>query len=129
MKKKFSGAVAAAVLGIGMGSPGLIRAEPVGAFGTPAPIKTLDEDANALAASQARSDRTDLDMMNHIRREIALDRSLSIDAHSVKVIVQKRKVMLIGLVDSETEKLNVESKAVEAAGSTNVSSQLDVKMN
>ncbi len=122
----------AAILCAGMGFPGLLHAEPVGAFAAPdnAPLQTpLNQGADTFTVSGNQSDSTDKNMTERIHQAIVWDRSLSLDAHNVKVVVKDRKVVLIGRVDSENEKLIVESKAVQVAGSANVSAQLDVKMN
>jgi len=54
------------------------------------------------------------------------DKSLSTNAHNVKVIAQNGMVTLKGPVDSEQEKQAVEEKATRIAGADKVTSELQV---
>jgi len=65
--------------------------------------------------------------MKKIRRAVVEDKSLSTYAHNVKIIAQNGKVTLKGPVRSEEEKQNIEQKATEIAGASNVTNQLTVK--
>ena len=65
-------------------------------------------------------------MTKEIRRALLKDKSLSTNAHNVKVISQNGMVMLKGPVNSDTEKQAVEAKAAEIAGADKVSSELQV---
>ncbi len=80
-------------------------------------------------ADQATNTKTDRDLMKKIRQSIMSDKSLSTDAHNIKVIAQNGKVTLKGPVRSDDEKNTVESKAVEVAGAGNVTDELTVKGN
>jgi hyperosmotically inducible protein len=77
-------------------------------------------------ADQAKNSKSDIQLMKEIRRAIVKDKSLSTNAHNVKVIASGGKVTLKGPVKSEDEKTAVEQKAVEVAGSGNVTNQLTV---
>ena len=55
------------------------------------------------------------------------DKSLSTNAHNVKVIAQDGMVTLKGPVNSESEKQAVESKATEIAGTDKVTSEIQVR--
>ena len=65
--------------------------------------------------------------MKKIRSAIVSDKSLSTYAHNVKVISQHGQVTLKGPVHSDDERKSIEAKAVEVAGSGNVTNQLSVK--
>jgi hyperosmotically inducible protein len=78
-------------------------------------------------ADQAKNNAGDRETMRNIRRAIVNDKSLSTYAHNVKIIADNGKVTLKGPVRSEEEKRAVESKAVEVAGSGNVTNKLTVK--
>ena len=54
------------------------------------------------------------------------DKSLSTNAHNVKIIAQGGTVTLKGPVRSEEEKQSVEQKAAEIAGKDNVKSEIQV---
>jgi osmotically-inducible protein OsmY len=67
--------------------------------------------------------------MQKIRKAIVADRSLSTDAHNVKVISRDGVVTLRGPVRSESEKSAVEAKAADVVGASNVKNELTVKTN
>ena len=77
------------------------------------------------AGSQSNA-RSDVDISRQIRRAIVADKSLSTNAHNVKVITQHGKVTLRGPVQSEDEKKTVESKAADVAGASNVTSRISI---
>ena len=78
-------------------------------------------------ADKAKDNASDREIMKKIRSAIVSDKSLSTYAHNVKVISQHGKVTLKGPVHSDDESKNIEAKAVEVAGSGNVTNQLSVK--
>jgi hyperosmotically inducible protein len=55
------------------------------------------------------------------------DKSLSTNAHNVKIVTQNGQVTLKGPVRSEDEKKAIEAKAAEVAGDGKVSSELNIK--
>ena len=65
--------------------------------------------------------------MQKIRKAIIADKSLSTYGHNVKVISEHGKVTLKGPVHTEEERKNLEAKAVEVAGSGNVTNQIEIK--
>jgi osmotically-inducible protein OsmY len=78
-------------------------------------------------ADNAKNNAADRDLMQKIRKSIMDDKTLSTNAHNVKVIAQNGKVTLKGPVASEEEKQSVEQKATEVAGAGNVTNQITVK--
>jgi hyperosmotically inducible protein len=54
------------------------------------------------------------------------DKSLSSNAHNVKVIAQNGAVTLKGPVNSEQEKQTVEAKAAQIVGADKVNSEIQV---
>jgi osmotically-inducible protein OsmY len=105
----------------------------LGQDATPAPApdntKTNERDRNAsqATADQQKENRSDRDITRDIRRAIMQDKSLSTDAHNVKIVSQNGMVTLKGPVSSEEEKSTIEAKATEVAGKENVTSQIEVK--
>ena len=79
------------------------------------------------SADQAKENKSDREIMRDIRKAIVSDKSLSTYAHNVKVIAQHGKVTLKGPVHTDAERQSIEAKAVEVAGSGNVTNQLSVK--
>lgn len=91
-------------------------------------VNERDRAANETTADQQKNNRTDLDLTTNIRKSIMDDKSLSTDAHNVKVISQNGMVTLKGPVKSGDEKKAVFSKAVAVAGSADkVVDQMSVK--
>ena len=71
----------------------------------------------------------DLATTKRIRQAIMADKSLSLDAHNVKVITANGHVTLRGPVKTEDEKRIVCALAVEVATAENVENKLEVKIN
>jgi hyperosmotically inducible periplasmic protein len=90
-------------------------------------LNQRDRNTNEPTADQQKDNRPDRDVTQQIRRAIAKDKSLSTDAHNVKVITQNGQVTLKGPVRSENEKRALEAKAAEIAGPDRVTSELDIK--
>jgi osmotically-inducible protein OsmY len=79
--------------------------------------KTADKQSNAAS---------DVDTTRRIRQAIVADKTLSTNAHNVKIITRAGKVTLKGPVRNDTEKHAVEAKAAEIAGTNNLTSQISV---
>jgi len=108
--------------------PAILFVSVLGAF----PVAAQSEGAKggqSPTADQARNSSADLDAMQKIRKAIVADRSLSTDAHNVKVISRDGVVTLRGPVRSESEKSAVEAKAADVVGASNVKNELTVKTN
>jgi len=91
-------------------------------------VNKQDRDSNQPTADQQKNNASDLDLTKNIRRSIMEDKSLSTDAHNVKVISQNGIVTLKGPVNSEAEKSAIVSKAVSVAGGADkVVDQMSVK--
>jgi len=86
-----------------------------------------DRSTGAPTADTAKNDKSDRETMKEIRKAIVSDKSLSTDAHNVKVIAANGKVTLRGPVRSEDERKTVEAAAVKVAGAGNVDNQMTVK--
>jgi hyperosmotically inducible protein len=91
-------------------------------------VNKQDRAANQPTADQQKNNASDLDLTRSIRRSIMADKTLSTDAHNVKVISQNGTVTLKGPVKSEAEKSAIVSKAVSLAGGADkVVDQMSVK--
>lgn len=86
-----------------------------------------DRNRNEPTADQAKDNSSDREIMRRIRKSVVSDKSLSTNAHNVKIISQGGKVTLKGPVASEDEKRSVEEKATEVAGAGNVTNHITVK--
>jgi osmotically-inducible protein OsmY len=91
-------------------------------------VNKQDRAAGEATADQQKNNRSDLDLTKNIRRSIVQDKSLSSDAHNVKVIAQNGTVTLKGPVKSEEERKTVLSKAASVVGDNDkVIDQMSVK--
>ncbi len=78
-------------------------------------------------SDQGKNDKSDRLMTAKIRRAVVADKSLSMYAHNVKIIVVGGAVTLKGPVHSEVEKQSVADKATQIAGAGKVDNQITVK--
>ena len=90
-------------------------------------VNERDRAKNQPTADQAKDNLSDRELMQHIRKAIMADKTLSTYGKNVKVIAQHGKVTLKGPVHTEDERKNIEAKAVQIAGAANVTNQLAVK--
>lgn len=80
-------------------------------------VNQRDRNASEPTADQQKMNATDRQLSASIRKQIMQDKSLSTDAHNIKIISQNGEVTLKGPVKSEDEKRTVLAKARAAAGS------------
>jgi hyperosmotically inducible protein len=92
-------------------------------------INQRDRNQSEPTADQQKENPNDRDLSQQIRRALVKDKSLSSNAHNVKVIAQNGTVTLKGPVNSEQEKQAVESKAAQIAGADKVNSEIQVAPN
>jgi hyperosmotically inducible periplasmic protein len=78
-------------------------------------------------ADQQKENPADRELAQKIRQSIDSDKSLSTDAHNVKVIVRNGRVILKGPVQSEEETQKIVEKAADLAGADNVTNRISVK--
>jgi hyperosmotically inducible protein len=90
-------------------------------------VNQRDRNKSEPTADSQKENPTDRQLAQQIRRALVKDKSLSTNAHNVKVIAQNGMVTLKGPVDSDTEKEAVEAKAAQVAGSDKVSSEIQVR--
>ena len=78
-------------------------------------------------ADQGKNNVSDREMTAKIRRAVVGDKTLSMYAHNVKIIVIGGAVTLKGPVHSDAEKQNIGAKAADIAGQDKVSNLLTIK--
>jgi len=81
----------------------------------------------AVSAEEQSNDKGDVEITRKIRQGIVKDKSLSTNAHNVKIITVKGSVVLKGPVSNNDEKLKVEQTAAAVAGKEKVVSEIEVK--
>ena len=89
-------------------------------------VNQRDRNSNEPTADQQKENSSDRQLTAQIRRALVKDKSLSTDAHNVKIIAQGGNVTLKGAVKSDAEKQAIESKATQIAGDGKVTSELQV---
>jgi len=85
-----------------------------------------DRNTNRTTADQQKNNQSDIELARQIRKALVNDKSLSTNAHNVKVVVEGGMVTLKGPVNSADEKQAVETKASQLAGSDKVTSELQI---
>lgn len=117
-------------IAIWLGTFGVAQLRAVPAPQNPDNTKTnqRDRSKNEPTADQQKENDSDRELTRKIRRSVVSDKSLSTDAHNIKIISQDGVVTLKGPVRSEEEKRAIESKAAEAAGGPDhIRSEIEVK--
>ena len=89
-------------------------------------VNQRDRNQNEPTADQQKENANDRELTRQIRRAVVKDKSLSTDAHNVKIIAQNGSVTLKGAVKSDEEKQAIESKATDIAGAGKVTNELQV---
>lgn len=89
-------------------------------------INKGDRSDHEVTAGQQSNSKDDIQITRRIRQDVVKDKSLSSNAHNVKIITENGKVTLKGPVRSEQEKEVIEHKAQLVAGVENVQDQLEV---
>lgn len=90
-------------------------------------VNKRDRNTAEPTADQAKNNRSDREIMRNIRRDVVKDKSLSTQAHNVKIISEHGKVTLRGPVHSDDEKRAIEEHARKYAGDGNITDELTVK--
>ncbi len=80
-------------------------------------------------ASDVKQDKSDRELTRQIRKAIVSDKSLSTQAHNVKILIKDGAVTLKGQVKTDDEKKAIEEKASGIAGTSKVTSELTVGPN
>src|SRR5581483_14142 len=89
-------------------------------------VNQRDRSQDEPTADQQKENSNDRELTRQIRRMIVKDKSLSTDAHNVKIITQNGSVTLKGPVKSDEEKQAIEAKATQIAGPGKVNNELQV---
>jgi osmotically-inducible protein OsmY len=117
-------AVIALLTVLGTASGGVVMAQaPDNTRANSATENSTDPGSTADGQSNRRQD---LKLTQAIRRSVMADKTLSVDAHNVKIVTINGHVTVNGVVRSDAEKSAVIAKAVTAAGAGNVLDALKV---
>jgi osmotically-inducible protein OsmY len=94
-----------------------------------APLFGGKADQPPQTASTATQNKADRELTRQIRKAIVSDKSLSIQAHNVKILTREGAVTLKGQVKSGDEKKALEDKVSSLTGNGKVTSELTVGPN
>jgi len=109
-------------------------ASPTTSTTPPAPDNTArnkaDGSGNSITPLDQSQAASDIKTTADIRRAIIDDKNMSINAQNCKIVTDKSgMVTLRGVVNSQTEKDSIDSKAKAIVGATKVDNQLEIKPN
>ena len=89
-------------------------------------VNTRDGSGNTPTAADQSNAPADISTTQQIRKAIVADKSLSTNAHNIKIITRDGMVTLRGPVKDTREKTVIEQKAVEIAGQNHVQNELEI---
>jgi len=89
-------------------------------------VNERDRNKAEPTADQQNQNRSDVELTAKIRQAVVNDKSLSTNAHNIKIITQNGLVTLKGPVKNDAEKSTIEKAAMSVAGDKNVTSQIDI---
>jgi osmotically-inducible protein OsmY len=93
------------------------------------PLICAAQNQNAPTAENQKNDAADRKMTADIRKSVVDDKSLSTQAHNVKIITRNGEVTLRGRLKSEDERQNIVAKAEQIAGKGHVHDMTHVGNN
>jgi osmotically-inducible protein OsmY len=97
------------------------------AIAAPVPIAAPVQGSEGQAtANQQKNGKSDRELTQDIRKAVMADKSLSMEAHNIKIVSRNGVVTLRGKVKSQDEKKTIVDKAIQAAGPGNVTDELMV---
>jgi len=102
--------------------PGVCLAQPADNTG----INKRDASPKELTADQQGETKQDREITQKIRQAVVNEKSLSTDAHNVKIITVGGMVTLKGPVRSEEEKRVIEEKAAQVAGNDKIKNEIGI---
>lgn len=90
------------------------------------PDNTRENKNNSPTADQQKETKADRELAAKIRKAVVDDKSLSTNAHNVKIIVQNGVVTLKGPVASDQERQAIQAKAQQVTNASDVHNELTV---
>lgn len=90
-------------------------------------INTRDKNGATPTAQTQTNSVSDRNILAAVRRDIVKDKTLSTNAHNIKIMVAKGIVTLRGPVNNEEEKTKLEAITKQVPGVTSIENHLDIK--
>jgi hyperosmotically inducible periplasmic protein len=86
-----------------------------------------DKAGTTLTPEDQKETKKDIKITAHIRKAVVKVKSLSVDAHNVKIITRNGVVTLRGPVESAAESMKVEKITKHTRGVVRIDNQLEIK--
>ena len=86
-----------------------------------------DKGNTTLTPEDQLESKADINITAHIRKAVYKNKSLSVNAHNVKIITRNGMVTLRGPVETEAEKMKVQQVVQHTQGVVQVDNQLEIK--
>jgi hyperosmotically inducible protein len=86
-----------------------------------------DKENATLTPEDQKETKSDIKITAHIRKTVVNHKSLSVDAHNVKIITRNGVVTLRGPVENEAERNELQEIAKHTRGVKQVDNQLEIK--
>jgi osmotically-inducible protein OsmY len=90
-------------------------------------VNQRDSSGTTVTPPDQSESASDLAITSKIRQEIVNDKSLSTNAHNVKVVTNTGVVTLRGPVKDAQERSTIEAKARQVAGVTRIDNQIEIE--
>ncbi|WP_207215886.1 BON domain-containing protein [Pseudolysobacter antarcticus] len=135
MSPKFKGAILPVMMVVGFVAAADFMALQASAQDAPVTSSTADNtrvnqrdrSADTIKPTDQPNDKDDIKLLSAVRRAVVDDKSISVLAHNVKIVVMSGAVMLRGPVKSQEEKLQVGKIVAGVPGVSEITNELDVK--
>lgn len=119
------------IASVALGSAGCDKKDSTATKPPPKPDNTANNKGDQRPENKTpvdqKENKADIDTTAAIRQAVVGDKTLSTNAHNVKIITEHGVVTLRGVVNSQAEKDSIEAKAKATAGVTRVDNQIEVK--
>ena len=86
-----------------------------------------DKEDTTLTPEDQKETKKDIKITAHIRKSVVKIKSLSVDAHNVKIITRNGVVTLRGPVENAAESSTIEKIAKHTRGVVRIDNQLEIK--
>lgn len=90
-------------------------------------LNVRDKAGTTLTPEDQKETKKDIKITAHIRKAVVKVKSLSVNAHNVKIITRNGVVTLRGPVESAAESLKIEKIAKHTRGVVRIDNQLEIK--
>jgi hyperosmotically inducible periplasmic protein len=90
-------------------------------------LNTRDKAGTTITPEEQKETKRDIRITAHIRKSVVKNKSLSLDAHNVKIITRNGVVTLRGPVENSAESMAIERIAKRTRGAVRIDNQLEIK--